>query len=80
MVHEAGTVEQHIHIRVARGGGVDGGGVQHIELFRRAALQILQQLEVDVGGDHLGAFSHEGFGHGAANALAGGGDEDGFAC
>ena len=43
------------------------------------AREVGEQLVVDVGGDDAGAFAHERFGGGAADALAGGGDEGGLA-
>ena len=42
-------------------------------------LQVGEQRFVDVGGDDARAFANEGFGGGAADALAGGGDEGGLA-
>ena len=44
-----------------------------------ARASVGEQLVVDVGGDHARAFAHEGFGRGAADALAGGRDEGGLA-
>ncbi len=69
VVNEAGTVRQHVDMRM-RGEksrnlllvrDVEGGG---------DAIQTLQQCAVQVGGDDLRAFADERFGNGATDALA----------
>ena len=55
------------------------GDVEAARLAAGVAREVGEQLLVDVGGDHARAFAHEGFGGGAADALAGGGDEGGLA-
>ena len=55
------------------------GDVEAARLAAGRAGEVGEQLLVDVGGDHARAFAHVGFGDGAADALAGGGDEGGLA-
>ena len=56
------------------------GDVEHARRAAAFGLERRERLAVDVGGDHARALAHEGEGGGAADALAGGGDEGGLAC
>jgi hypothetical protein len=81
VVHNAGAIEQHVQWWQAGHQALDGGLVQHIQhggAHVGDAFKSFQQLRVEVGGDHLCAFSGHGQHAGAPDALAGGGDEGGF--
>ena len=84
-MHVAGAVEEDVDPPLAEGLGRRGehrAAIGDVEAAGAAAgglLQVGEQGFVDVGGDDARPFANEGLGGGAADALAGSGDEGGLA-
>jgi hypothetical protein len=78
-VDHPGAVEQHVDRAELGRQGQDRLGIQHVERARLAALDLGQQVGVDVGGDDPGAFAGEQLGAGLADALGRRGHQGGLA-
>ena len=81
--HEARAVEEDVDLADLGGQLVDCsfiGGIQHFGADALLALQIGEQLRVQVGRPDLRTLARERERRGAPDALAGCGDERGLAC
>ena len=80
-MHDTGAVEEDVDLADLHHGSVHGGLVEDVELHGREVgelRQFAERLLVDVGGMNRRSGGGKGERRGAADALAGGGDENGL--